>query len=181
MVGLKIEDCEGTLLANLQSSGGGPVIKKFVFFLTWLDWRLKIEDCERTLLANLQSTAEPHWTTLVCKQMLFNAKNQILKNARVQSCGYDGPAWATRRVDPITGIPVLAWPKRGTAVDPLEGDQPHVRNCLRGRQSSIFNLQSNHVKNFLKKNYHGPTAAGLKIGKKSSLAIFNLQSSIQPR
>ena len=65
--------------------------------------------------------------------MLFNAKNQILKNARVQSCGYDGPAWATRRVDPITGIPMLAWPKRGTAVDPLEGDQPHVRNCLRGR------------------------------------------------
>ena len=28
---------------------------------------------------------------------------------------------------------------------------------------------------------HGPTAAGLKIGKNSSLAIFNLQSSIQPR
>ena len=124
------------------------------------------------------SHIEQHLSVNKCFSM---QKNQILKNARVQSCGYDGPAWATRRVDPITGIPVLAWPKRGTAVDPLEGDQPHVRNCLRGRQSSIFNLQSNHVKIFLKKNYHGPTAAGLKIGKKSSLAIFNLQSSIQPR
>ena len=43
-------------------------------------------------------------------------------------------------------------------------------------QSSIFNPTT--LKFFFKKNYHGPTAAGLKICKKISLAIFNLQPSL---
>ena len=51
---MKIEDCEGTRFANLQSSGGGSVIKRFFKKINVVG--LKIEDCEGTLLANLQSS-----------------------------------------------------------------------------------------------------------------------------
>ena len=159
----------------------GWILNPIWFFLNFQEWRLKVEYCEGNLFANLQSSGGGSVIKFFLKKI--NVVGLKIEDWRLAPSQTISDMWLV----PFQGIDGSASLRPSEHWDPSNGIHPPgspggsvVATWLDSRifLNLVFCIEK-HL--FTDKCCSMWLGRGLKIGQKSSLAIFNLQSSIQPR